>query len=135
MMINNKEYTEEEVENELRKLNNRRKTCSEYAKRRYHKMKYNLTSEDSELKKDAEIFFEKHKNNSLKNYKKNTSSKSEYYKQNKEVKNAISKYHYYKKNEKMEIFLDNEKFKSCIELLKTNDNIRGLAKDKYPEIY
>lgn len=135
MMINEIEYTEEKVKEELRKLDNRRRLCREYAKRRYDKMKFNLNSEDSELKKEAESFFEKNKKNSLKNYKIKTPSKSEYYLKNKDLKNATSKYQYYKRNDKMKKFLEDEKFKPCIELLKNNDNKKGSARSKYPELF
>lgn len=135
MIINEIEYSEEKLEKELRQLQNRRRICREYAKRRYNKMKNNLNSDDTELKKEAEEFFKKNKKNSLKNYKTNSSSKSEYYLKNKDLKNAISKYQYYKKIDKMDKFLNNEKFKPCIELLKKNNNDKGLAKNKYPELF
>ena len=135
MIVNEIEYTEDKLKKELKQLENRRRICREYAKRRYDKMKTNLNSDDSELKKEAEDFFEIQRINSSKNYNKDSSKKSEYYFNNKELKNAIAKYQYYKRINKMNKFLDNNKFESCRELLKNNDNRRGSARSKYPELF
>ena len=125
MIINDIEYDEEQIRNMMKNYNARKKVINDYAKRRYKKMKINLTCDDEELRKAAEDFITKNRD----------TVKKEYYNKTKDMRNAVSKYNYYKKKDEMDKFVTLNKFKECRELLKTNDNKKGTAKDKYPELF
>lgn len=135
MIINDIEYDEEQIHNMMKNYNARKKVINDYAKRRYKKMKINLTCDDEELKKTAEDFITKNRDFSRRYYEKNDTVKKEYYNKTKDMRNAVSKYNYYKKNDKMDKFLTDNKFEECRELLKTNDNKKGSARSKYPELF
>lgn len=135
MIINDIEYDEEQIHNMMKNYNARKKVINDYAKRRYKKMKINLTCDDEELKKAAEDFITKNRDFSRRYYEKNDTVKKEYYNKTKDMRNAVSKYNYYKKNDKMDKFLTDNKFEECRELLKTNDNKKGSARSKYPELF
>ena len=123
------------IHNMMKNYNARKKVINDYAKRRYKKMKINLTCDDEELKKAAEDFITKNRDFSRRYYEKNDTVKKEYYNKTKDMRNAVSKYNYYKKNDKMDKFLTDNKFEECRELLKTNDNKKGSARSKYPELF
>ena len=135
MIINDIEYDEEQIRNMMKNYNARKKVINDYAKRRYKKMKINLTCDDEELRKAAEDFITKNRDFTRRYYEKNDTVKKEYYNKTKDMRNAVSKYQYYKKNNKMDKFVTDNKFEECRELLKTNDNKKGTAKDKYPELF
>ena len=135
MIINDIEYDEEQIYNMMKNYNARKKVINDYAKRRYKKMKINLTCDDEELRKAAKDFITKNRDFSRRYYEKNDTVKKEYYNKTKDMRNAVSKYQYYKKNDKMNKFVTDDKFEECRELLKTNNNKKGSARSKYPELF
>ena len=133
MIINEIEYDENQICKMMKNYNARKKVINDYAKRRYKKMKINLTCDDEELRKVAQDFVIKNREFSRIHYENN--KKQEYYKKTRDMRNAVSKYSYYKKINKMDKFIKDDKFEDVRELLKTNDNNRGTAKNKYPELF
>ena len=79
MIINDIEYDEEQIRNMMKNYNARKKVINDYAKRRYKKMKINLTCDDEELRKAAEDFITKNRDFTRRYYEKNDTVKKEYY--------------------------------------------------------
>ena len=124
MIIDNIEYDEDQIKKMLKNYNSRKKVVNRYAKKRYKNFKVNLTCDDENLRKEADEFFKKNRDNTR-----------QYDQRMKEVKNAVCKYNYYKRRNMLDKFVTDDRFKDVRELLKNNSNRRGSAKNKYPELF